>query len=87
MEYSITHISFPAQTTFGHEPCTFVPKSLLPHTILCQLVVLHFLFQSMEKNVGEQDREIRDMVKRADKNLDRTGAFVCSPLSGQTIKK
>ena len=54
--------------------------ALLPHTILRRLAVLDFVTQSMEKSVTEQDREIRDIVKRAEKNLDRTGAFVCWPL-------
>jgi hypothetical protein len=56
--------------------------SLLPRTILYQPVVWYFLFRIMEKSFTEQDREIRDMVKRADKNLDRTGAFVRSPHRG-----
>lgn len=33
---------------------------------------------TMEKSVTEQEREIKDVVKRADKNLDRNGPFVSS---------
>lgn len=47
------------------------------------LSVLCFAFRSMEKSVSDQDREIREIVKRADKNPDRTGAFVRSTPSDE----
>lgn len=45
-------------------------------TTTFRLSVFRFAFHSMERSVSEQDREIREIVKRADKNPDRTGVFV-----------
>lgn len=32
----------------------------------------------MEKSLAEQEREIKELIRRADKNPDRTGTTVCS---------
>jgi hypothetical protein len=74
-----TEANMPLLVSFGTLYFCVLPFASQSHR-LCQLAVFNFVFQGMERSLTEQDREIRDIVKRADKNLDRTGAFVCSPL-------